>query len=30
VTIGRLMEVERRDEEEHWRQLVEFAKSLPR
>jgi hypothetical protein len=29
VTIGRLMEVERQDEEEHWRQIVEFARSLP-
>jgi hypothetical protein len=28
VTIGRLMEAERRDEEQHWRQLVEFAESL--
>ena len=27
VTIGRLLEAELRDEEEHWRQIVEFAGS---
>lgn len=29
VTIGRLLEAEQSDEEQHWRQLVEFQRSLP-
>jgi hypothetical protein len=29
VNVGRLMEAERRDEEKHWRQIKEFAESLP-
>jgi len=30
VTIGGLLDAERRDEEKHWQQIVKFARSLPR